>query len=125
MIMKKIFLLLALASLVACKSKKTTTSSTVAVNPSPKPDPVGIGATIYPGYTKADFDSGKSLYENNCGNCHELKKPAALNESMWKGAVANMAPKVNLNAGREIIGEKEKDLILKYLVSAGTAAMAK
>lgn len=124
--MKKSLLLLALISLVACKSKKAIAESKKTTEPvASMPDPVGIGATIYSGYTKADFDSGKNLYENNCGSCHGLKSPASLNESMWKGAVANMAPKVNSNAGREIIGEKEKDLILKYLVSAGTAQRVK
>lgn len=114
--MKKQILVIALLALVACKSKKggeTTSGPTQA--------DADRGAQKFSGYTLADLNSGKSLYEGHCGNCHGLKNPASRNEEQWRHEVKVMAPKANRKAGSTVIGDKEQELIVRYLVTMGSA----
>ncbi len=72
----------------------------------------------YPGYAVTELRSGKQLYEQHCGNCHDLKKPESLNEEQWKNIVPPMCDKVNEN--KKVLGSKEQNEILKYLISMRT-----
>lgn len=74
----------------------------------------------YPGYTLAQFQEGKSLYEGNCGRCHDLKKPSSLDEAGWSKVVPPMVSKVNKKAGSTVIDEGKQELILHYLVTMRT-----
>lgn len=105
-------------TLAACSSKKAVTTTA----PLPPADPVVLGAQKFPGYTHADYTQGKSIYEGHCGNCHNLKNPSSRDEKEWRHEVADMAPKANRKAGSLVIGDKEQELIVRYLVSAGSAA---
>lgn len=115
--MKKFILYLVLFSVAACKSKKSTT-----VASAPAPDPVEVGTKKFAGYTAADFEAGKNYYTGYCGMCHGLKDPSSLNEMQWREAVDNMVPKVNNKTGRKTLGDTEKELIYKYVITMNLAA---
>ena len=40
---------------------------------------------------------GKTLYENNCGKCHELYDTKAFSAEKWKPIVENMRKKARLS----------------------------
>ncbi|HNM24006.1 MAG TPA: hypothetical protein PKL15_01200 [Saprospiraceae bacterium] len=68
------------------------------------------GAQKFPGYTLADLQKGHMLYKENCGKCHGLKSPRALDEAGWRKIVPPMAKKAKIDAPTE-------DAILKYVVT--------
>lgn len=74
----------------------------------------------YPGYTLAELNEGKVLYEKHCGNCHGLKALNSQTEEGWQKIVPPMVKKVNRKEGIEI-GARGEDLILKYAVTMGPA----
>ncbi len=106
--MKKMLIPAMLILVIAC-SKKTTSDSLVQKM-----------SSKYPGYTEAQFQEGKSLYEGNCGRCHDLKKPSSLDEAGWTKIVPPMVGKVNKKAGSTVIDDGKQELILRYLVSMST-----
>jgi len=75
------------------------------------------GAAKFPGYTLAELNEGKTLYENNCGTCHGLKKPSSEPESEWRRIVPVMVKKVNKN--KVVLDAHSEDLILRYVVTMG------
>lgn len=81
----------------------------------PQPTDVERGAAKFPGYTMAQLNEGKVLYESNCGTCHALKKPSLLSEYDWRNIVPAMVEKVNKN-GKVLDGNAEQ-LILRYVVT--------
>lgn len=109
--MKKLSFTFAFLILLACSGSKPIITSQADAD---------RGAEKYPGYTLEDLNKGKSLYESNCGTCHGLKKPSSRNEKKWKKVLNQMVPKANKRAGKEVIGEQEKELVLKFLVTMGT-----
>lgn len=122
--MKTGFAIVCVLFLLACTTKKKVEATKAKVEVSGDgltQTDVERGALKYPGYTLADLRSGKSLYEGNCGTCHDLQNPSSRNEQQWKHEVMVMAPKVNSRAGSEVIGAKEQELIVRYLVTIGSA----
>jgi hypothetical protein len=75
--------------------------------------------TKYPDYTLAELNQGKILYEENCGNCHSLKKPSSESEQEWNKIVPEMAKKADKKGIK--IDPKQQELILKYLITMSTA----
>jgi cytochrome c5 len=82
-----------------------------------------IGVTIYscspkvaPQVTEIKQDltpelaEGKSLYENNCANCHKLYSPSDFSKEDWKPIVASMQIKAKLN-------DAQGNSIYNYLIS--------
>ena len=72
-------------------------------------------AAKFPGTTLADLNKGKAAYEANCGKCHGLKDPAKYSEEKWRKVNPPMAQKAGIEAATE-------GLILKYVITAGSAA---
>ncbi len=74
----------------------------------------------FPGYTLAQLNEGKVLYENNCAMCHSLEKPSSESEDEWKKIVPEMVGKVNRRStnGIDAAGEEK---ILRYLITMGPA----
>lgn len=70
----------------------------------------------YPGFTLAELEIGKSLYEYNCGMCHRLKKPESQTREAWARIVPGMSKKANKKKPGSIDAEKQ-ELILKYLIT--------
>jgi cytochrome c5 len=110
--MKKSFILIALIGLaVACNTaKKATTTETIAV-----PTDIERGQKLYPGYTVAELNEGKSLYDAKCSTCHELVKVTHESPEAWKKIVPKMSELSNKEG--KTISPKEENLILKYLVT--------
>jgi len=103
--MRKLFLPMLLLGLVACSTSKKAIEESAFV---PK----------FPNYTLADYQQGKSLYENNCGTCHDLKKPSSLDKVSWVKIVPPMVKKVNQEAGKQILSSADEDKILKFVLSS-------
>jgi mono/diheme cytochrome c family protein len=82
-------------------------------------------ATKYPGYTLAELNQGKSIYEQNCGSCHGLKSPSSETEAEWNHIVPEMTGKTNKKAGKEVINAKDQEILLKYLITMSSAPKAK
>ena len=72
-------------------------------------------AVKFPGTTLADLNKGKAAYEANCAKCHGLKDPARYSEEKWRKVNPPMAKKAGIDAATE-------ELILKYVLTAGSAA---
>ncbi len=75
----------------------------------------------YSSASLASLNEGKTLFEQNCGQCHGLKNPAGRSEEKWNAVVPRMVKKVNKKAGTEKLGSKEQELILQYVVTMGSA----
>lgn len=93
--MKKLILLpiVAVAFLVSCKSKSTTSATTDAstvVGTSPE----------FTGKTKLTagmIAEGKTTFETSCAKCHDLPVPAKYSDEKWIGIMNAMAPKAKLS----------------------------
>ena len=72
-------------------------------------------AQKFPGTTLADLQQGKLLYEQNCGKCHGLKKPASRSEEAWRKVMPPMARKAKIDAQKE-------EMILKYVLTMREAS---
>ncbi len=71
----------------------------------------------FPGVTLSDLNQGRTLYEQQCGNCHSFYKPEDKTEEQWEQIVPNMVKEANKKAGKIVLGSKEQDLIYRYLVA--------
>lgn len=112
--MKKLLYVIITLSLVGCVSAKLAT---------PTQSDVDRVKSKFPDYTLAQLNQGKTLYEQNCGTCHDLKKPTSLSEEKWKVIVPEMVHKVNKRQVK--LSEQDQDLILKYLLTMRDASERK
>jgi cytochrome c5 len=60
--------------------------------------------------TLADLQQGHDLFQNHCGKCHKLPKPAAHSKDEWTKILSKMAPKAKLTAD-------QSSLVYKYVVN--------
>lgn len=82
--MKKTILCLTLVGLlVSCGGKSAVTSATSE----PKTDAAA----------EARIASGKTLYDNKCGNCHRLYEPKENTPEDWVPILKRMQPKAKLS----------------------------
>jgi len=109
--MKKTILSISILILVACSAKMMTFSHS----------DIARGSKLFPGLNAAELAEGKSIAEEHCIKCHELKQPIDADESGWRNILPNMCGKVNRKEGRVIIGQKEQDLMLKYYLTMCSA----
>ena len=75
----------------------------------------------YPGVTLADLMDGKNTYQQNCSACHAFKKLNSKTEEQWNKIVPVMVNKANRKAGKELIDGKQKETLLKYIITMRTA----
>lgn len=106
---KSILYVSAICLLVACSTMKTAELSQKDVD---KVKP------IYPNYTLAELNEGKTLYAEKCTLCHSLKNPTSESSAKWPHIVAEMTNMANEKT--LTISPKQEDLILKYLVTMTT-----
>jgi mono/diheme cytochrome c family protein len=78
----------------------------------------------FAGYTLAELNEGKVLYEKHCGTCHGLKALDSQTEEGWRNIVPPMVKKANRKEGN-VLDERGEDLILKYVVTMGPAKAGK
>ena len=110
--MKKSFYLFLIIAFTACSVKLIPPSQSDVDRVSAK----------YPGYTLAELNDGKSLFEQTCNKCHRLKNPSSRNEDKWKKIVPKMIAKLNKKEGEEVIDDKQQESILRYLITMSSAA---
>ena len=105
--MKKIVIVISIAALAACGTVKVA---------QPTQADADFGATKFAGYTLAQLNKDKEMYEQNCSTCHNLKNPRSKKESQWKEIVPEMAMKAKKKAhGSEVINTGTQENILRYL----------
>jgi len=102
--MKKILLVYCILLFWAC-------GSTVLA---PTQSDADRGASKFPGITLAELQEGKTIFEGNCGKCHEIPKPAAKNEDQWRKIVPAMAKKAKIDSRAE-------QLVFQYVVTMSGA----
>jgi cytochrome c2 len=102
--------------LFACSPKATTKVNSDAITQAD----VDRAVKMYSDVTYDDLVKGQSLYKENCGNCHGLKKPSYTNEEGWRKIVPDMSMKVNRKAGSTVLAAKEQEQIIRYLVTIGS-----
>lgn len=90
------------------------------VTPNPSQGDVDRVQSKFPGYTLAELNEGKTLFEKHCDICHALQPPASQTEEKWRKIVPDMSDKVNRKEGN-VLDEKAEDLILKYLITMSDA----
>jgi len=74
-------------------------------------------STKFPGYSLAELNEGKSLFEHTCNKCHHLKNPASRTEARWNKIVPKMLAKLNKREGKQMLDEKQQETLLRYLVT--------
>lgn len=109
--MKKILSIASIVLLTGCFSAKLIT---------PTQADVDRVQTKFSGYSLADLEHGKSLFEQNCGKCHGLKNPVSRNEEEWRKVVPRMVGKINKK--KEVLDSKSQEDILKYLITMSGAS---
>src|SRR5579872_2715819 len=97
--MKKILMVIAVLFFIACSATKKITLDKSAENEyNITQSDADRAMQKFPGTTLADLTQGKSLYEQNCQRCHDLKKPESENESEWRGIMPHMSRKAHIDA---------------------------
>jgi hypothetical protein len=71
------------------------------------------------GFTFAEFQKGKSLYEAKCNGCHALIPPSAKPTELWQKMVPIMVGKYNMK-NTDFLDETAVNLISGYLVTMTT-----
>lgn len=71
-------------------------------------------ASAFPGVTLAALQQGRTLYEGQCGKCHELKPLSSKDEAGWRKIVPIMAEKARMDSESE-------QLVLQYVVTMSGA----
>lgn len=104
-----------IAVLFACATSKENTST---IENNVVLSDLAMGQKLYPGYTQANFDAGKNLYESKCAACHTAKMPQSKSPEEWKGIVPNMSALSNKKS--KPISTDEEMLITKYLVTVSS-----
>lgn len=113
--MKQVFLLFGLLLIFAC-SKSLIAPAQADVN--------RVFAK-FPGYTMADLEAGKAVYEDKCNMCHGLKDPTNYTEEELNKIVPSMVRRVNKKVGSIAIDPAKESLVLKYMVTMGPAKAVK
>ena len=110
--MKKLFCISLLVFIAACGAVKLI---------QPTQADVDRVSTKYPGYTLAELQGSKVLYEQTCSRCHKLKNPSSRSEKKWDKIVPTMIGKLTKKEGHQVIDSKQQDSILRYLVTMSSA----
>ena len=107
--MRMVFVLFLIITFTACSVK-------LAVHAQSDVDRV---SGKYPGYSLAELNADKTLYETTCSRCHRLKNPTSRSETKWERIVPRMITRLNKKEGKEVIDAKQQESILKYLITMG------
>ncbi len=99
------FSLFAIAAAIffSCNATKSTTTTTSPVTTGNEMPPATDAAAIAASklgdnadmLTKIELD-GKTLYDNRCGSCHRLFKPAEFSEKDWAPILVSMQRKAKM-----------------------------
>lgn len=81
-------------ALSSCAKKHIPTETTATATP-PTPSKPATAATAY---SPEQLEKGHIIYNNKCGTCHNLKKPAAFTVKEWNNILPDMSDKARLGA---------------------------
>jgi hypothetical protein len=56
--------------------------------------------------TLTELQQGRTLFINNCGNCHGLYSPDAFSVAQWKSVLGIMAPRTAMNTSQVLLVTK-------------------
>ena len=87
--MRKIFLIVILASLAACQKKGLPVITTRTQEP-----PVPVADTSF---IAANLETGKALLAVRCARCHDQPDPAKYDSNRWERILGRMIPRARLN----------------------------
>ena len=73
--------------------------------------PVNKGTSTNAVLKAESITQGRTLYESNCGKCHDLPAVASFNDEKWKSVIDWMAPKAKLNT-------QQSEMVLSYVTSS-------
>ena len=93
----KVFTVIPVLSLLLACSKQTPDTSNLY---SPDTPDVTSKATL------AELQQGRTLYINNCGQCHGLHSPDEYSPNSWINVLGNMAPRTGMTAAQVNIVDK-------------------
>ncbi len=110
--MKRLIIIFSVVLLSACSSVKLLT---------PTQADVDRVSGKYNGYTLADLNAGKALFEQKCTQCHRLRDPARKTADEWIKIVPEMAQKADKKKRAKKIDSNEQKLILQYLITMSAA----
>lgn len=100
--MKNTILILGSFLMLACHSNKRINAVETKV------EPVIIESPTL------ELAQGKTHYQNQCANCHDLFDPFSKTEEQWKAIVPQMAEYIN--GAEQVMDDKTQASILNYLV---------
>lgn len=83
----------------------------------PTPEDAAWAAAQWPGTTQDDLERGRSLYVKRCAGCHGLHRPERFPQSSWAPHLDEMAERAGLKDG-------ERELLLRYLITASRPQIA-
>jgi hypothetical protein len=110
--MRIVFVFLIIAFFSACSAKLIA----------PAQSDVDRVSGKYPGYSLAELNADKALYQSTCSRCHGLKNPRSRSEEKWNEIVPVMIGRLTKKEGKEVIDAKQQAAILRYLVTMGPEA---
>ncbi len=90
--------------LINCATKPIVTE--IKKNESDKVQPIAVSDEVKLLDTK--LVSGKELFENNCGKCHQLYESTDFPKTEWKSILNQMQKKAHLS-------DKETEMVYNYL----------
>lgn len=73
--------------------------------------PVNKGIATNAVLKAESITQGKTLYESNCGKCHNLPEVTNFNDEKWKSVINWMAPKAKLTA-------QQSEMVFSYVTSS-------
>jgi len=116
--MKQIVLFASVLFLAYCTSNKKTS----AIDDSPTEKELTVAKKTWPSATLAELTEGRSIYKNQCKECHKNFTITKFSEKKWKHEIDDMSPKAKLTADQK---EKLSKYILSYREANAPVASAK
>ncbi len=101
-ILKTFVFVLFILSIVACATKATTSVASLETAPTKE--------FAVANFSEDQLNQGKTLFENNCAQCHKLFNPDSRDAEKWNNVLKRMIPKTDL-------AYEEGRLVQGYLVA--------
>ncbi len=85
--------------------------------PVPTAESASWASRQWPGMTLESLQAGRRRYVENCAACHNLHLPSEFPPACWESILEKMQPRAHID-------DAQKDLILRYLVTAAARTTA-
>lgn len=101
-ILKSFAFVVFILSIVACATKAATSVASLETAPTKE--------FAIANFSEDQLNQGKTLFENNCAQCHKLFDPESRDAEKWNNVLKRMIPKTDL-------AYEEGRLVQGYLVA--------